>query len=199
MIGWFALGIGITSFFAGDQITCRSRGIALVEHFRCQQFQRSTVDTRFTGQEALQGVIRLFDHLSLSQRVRAGEETNLAAVRRSGVENDFPSDRSGVGIPVGRISEVADLLQIFHASQVGIHLPGVTKEVGKEIGDVARPVDDVVEDDVQVDGQHRRLNAEFPKADVRILEETQIDALIRRQLLHFVSTIEIRQRSQQSI
>ena len=61
-----------------------------------------------------------------------------------------------------------------------IHLSGMTEEIGKEIRHMARPVDDVVEDDVQIDGQDGRLNAEFPETDVGILEETKIDSLIRR-------------------
>ena len=49
------------------------------------------------------------------------------------VEDDLAAHGPGLGVPVGRVGQVADQLELVYAVQVGEHLLGVAQEVGEDV------------------------------------------------------------------
>lgn len=84
---------------------------------------------------------------------------SFSGVRRAGVENNLPVDRSRLRVPIRRLPQIGNLLQVVHAIEVGEDLFGMSQKVWEDVVDVPGALQNVTEHDVDVDWKVRGVEA----------------------------------------
>lgn len=84
---------------------------------------------------------------------------SFTGVGRARVENNLPVKRSRLRVPIRRLSQVGNLLQVVHAVEVGKDLFGMSQKVWEDVVDVPCALQNVTEHDVDVNWEVRGIEA----------------------------------------